>query len=568
KKVLQNQNREISNQKTELESIREELEACVLRRTAQLEESNRQLRENEARYRLLHETAFDGIIIADEDGRIIDCNPSAHEIFGCKETMPPNTRLIDLMPESYRERHVAGFTHFLKTGESRIQGRVVEVEGLRMDKTVFPLELIVKSFRVNDKTYFSGTIRDITEKKQAELENARIQAQLYHSQKMEAVGVLAGGVAHDFNNLLTTIRGYSDLLSMDDKLSEETRSDIDEIKKAAEKASSLTRQLLAFSRRQMFQPEWLDLNEIVASMDKMLSRLIGEDVQMITVPGNNLGNIKADKGQMEQVIMNLVVNARDAMPEGGTLTITTDEVTITEDDCQAFSYYRPGTFVRLTVEDSGAGMDADTVKMIFEPFFTTKETGRGTGLGLAVVYGIIKQHQGWINVYSEPGHGSTFKVYLPSFPDAEKEDIMEKINVEDLQGNGERILLVEDEEGVRQFAVRILLQNGYQAISAATIRDAVEIYQKESDTIHLLCSDVVLPDGRGVELAEQLTSRTPQLPVVLSSGYTRQRSQDQHIRDKGFLFLQKPYTMIELLAAIKEAFALQASPPCSGPGKP
>ncbi|MDY7041354.1 MAG: ATP-binding protein, partial [Chloroflexota bacterium] len=324
---------------------------------------------------------------------------------------------------------------------------------------------------------------------------------------------------------------------------------------AAARAASLTRQLLAFSRRQVLQPTVLNLNTVVSDMEKMLRRIIGEDIDLSTMLDLELGRVRADPGQIEQVIMNLAVNARDAMPQGGKIIIKTENVTLDESHVQVIPEARPGRFVCLSVVDTGIGMDKETASYIFEPFFSTKE--KGTGLGLAVVYGIVLQHEGWINVYSEPGLGSTFKVYLPAFSVAPKEGEITETPFsevsEELQGNGERILLVEDDEGISKYARRVLGENGYIVLAAADTKEALHIFEREKGQFDLVFSDVVLPDKSGVQLIELLLSRQPDLPVLLSSGYTDQKSQWTSIRERGIRFIQKPYSLYELLRAIRNA---------------
>lgn len=381
----------------------------------------------------------------------------------------------------------------------------------------------------------------------------RLEEQLLQAQKMQMVGRLAGGIAHDFNNLLTAITGYADLLLLRFDLNGLPRRDVEQIKKAAERATSLTGQLLALSRRQVLQPRVLDLNLLIADVNKLLERLIGEDVELVTVLAPGLRRVKADPGQLGQVIMNLAVNARDAMPEGGNLTIRTEDVTVDESYCHLIPEARPGKFVCLSVADTGSGIGKEIIEHIFEPFFSTKEDGKGTGLGLAVVYGIVKQHDGWINVYSEPGRGSVFKVYLPAFSIPPDEETEETISLPELQGSGEQILLVEDEEEVRKFAARALRENGYFVFEAATANEAINIYEREKGYFHLVFSDVVLPDGTGLELVDRLLSGRPQIRVLLSSGYTDEKLQRALIREKGFCFLRKPYGLADLLRAVREA---------------
>ncbi|MDZ7261146.1 MAG: PAS domain S-box protein, partial [candidate division KSB1 bacterium] len=393
---------------------------------------------------------------------------------------------------------------------------------------------------------------DITERKRAEEERAKLEEQLRQSQKIEAVGKLAGGVAHDFNNLLTAISGYTELLLSDLGPDHPMRADLGEIKKATDRAASLTHQLLAFSRRQPLQPKVLDLNALITNLYKMLQRLIGEDIELITILEPDLSRVKADPGQLEQVIMNLAVNARDAMPHGGHLTIKTQTVTLDNEACKLIPEARPGRFVCLSLEDTGIGMDKATLAQIFEPFFSTKAPGEGTGLGLSVVYGIVKQHEGWITVDSVPGQGSIFTVYLPAFSIETKEKTEDRIPLQKFQGRGERILLVEDEPVVREFTTRVLNENGYQVFEATSAQKAWDIFQQEKENFDLVFSDVVLPDKNGLQLVEQLLSRNPRLRVLLSSGYTDHKSQWPLIRERGFHFLQKPYLLTELLRAVRE----------------
>ncbi len=389
-------------------------------------------------------------------------------------------------------------------------------------------------------------VRDITERK-------RLEDQLRQTAKMEAIGQLAGGVAHDFNNLLTIITGYTELLLHHLDESFLYRKDLEEIKKAGDQATSLVRRLLAFSRRQVLQPKVLDLNIVISGTAKMLRRLIGEDIELETFLATQLAPVKVDPTQIEQIIINLVVNARDAMPQGGKLTLRTENVTLDEDFCRWIPELRPGRFVCLSIEDTGVGMDKEIIQHIFEPFFTTKEPGVGTGLGLSVVYGIVKQHEGWIDVSSKPGQGSTFKVYLPAFSVKLEDKTEERISLQEFQGRGERILLVEDEKGVLEFTKRVLGENGYIVSSATNAKEALDIFEKEKGRFHLVLSDVVLPDKSGLELVDELLKKNPELRILLCSGYTGKKSQWSIIRERGFRFLQKPYALADLLRAIRNA---------------
>ncbi|MBN2091370.1 PAS domain S-box protein [candidate division KSB1 bacterium] len=378
------------------------------------------------------------------------------------------------------------------------------------------------------------------------------QVQLLHSQKMEAIGRLAGGVAHDFNNLLTAITGYTELLIDSIPFEAPMQADLKEIKKAADRAAALTRQLLAFSRRQPLQTSITDLNNLVINMQKLLKRLLGEDIELITMLDPALARVKVDQGQIEQVLMNLAVNARDAMPEGGMLTIKTENIILEENSAEAIKYAHNGKFIRMSISDTGMGIEKNMLEKIFDPFFSTKGPGEGTGLGLSVVYGIIQQHEGWIHVTSESNQGAIFEIFLPAFSIEAESELEEKNILAELRGNGERILLIEDEEMIGKFATRILNQNGYLVFSATSFREAQELFMREQGNFDLIFSDVVLPDGSGLHLVEQLLLEKPNLKVLLSSGYTDQKSQWRQIRGRGFRFLQKPYVFTTLLEIIKE----------------
>ncbi len=400
---------------------------------------------------------------------------------------------------------------------------------------------------------FATNVQVILERKQAEEEKEKIYAQLLHAQKMEAIGTLAGGVAHDFNNLLTAIQGYTELSLIRVDKTSPLHGNLKHIHRASLRAASLTRQLLFLSRRQPMELTLLNINRTVDDLLKMLNRLIGEDIAINTNMETALWTVRADEGNIEQVIMNLVVNARDAMFHGGKLTIKTENVTLDEGSCKGIPEARPGKFVCLSVMDTGAGMDKEIIQHIFEPFFTTKEAGKGTGLGLSVVYGIIKQHEGWINVYSEDGQGSTFKVYLPASSIKLKDTTVETIPIQELQGSSERILLLEDEEGVRGFVTKTFRENGYVVFEAASAKKALDIFERENGRFHLVFSDIVLPDKSGLQLIDQLLSRKPGLPVLLSTSYTDAKSQWPVIRERGFKFLQKPYVLLDLLKTVREA---------------
>jgi PAS domain S-box-containing protein len=389
-----------------------------------------------------------------------------------------------------------------------------------------------------------GVSTEITERK-------RLEAQLLQSQKMEAVGQLAGGVAHDFNNILTAIVGYTDLLSAEFAPNDRHLEDLEEIRKAARRAAALTRQLLAFSRKQLLEPRVIDMNAIVQNMNKMLRSLVSENIDLRTVLAPSLASARADPNQVEQVIMNLAINARDAMPEGGTLTIETGNATLDETYAAHHVSVAPGEYVMLAVSDTGFGMDEDTQSRIFEPFFTTKPVGRGTGLGLSTVYGIVKQSGGNIWVYSEPGKGTTFKIYLPQV-DAPVEDVGKPVPAAVGRGGAETILVVEDDDQLRRLAHRALAGQGYIVLEAERGSTALDISRRHKARIDLLLTDVVMPDTNGRQLADALRSERPGLRVLFMSGYPDGAIAHHGMLDHGVAYLAKPFTTEAVSRKVRE----------------
>lgn len=518
----------------------------ILRDITGLKQTENTLRETQNYLENLIDYANAPIIVWDPEFRITRFNHAFERLTGYTAQEVIGKELSILFPEASRDEALTKIRLTLK-GEF---WESVEMPILCKGRDIKIALWNSANIYADDGKTLVATIAqgvDITERKQ-------LESQLLQSQKMEAIGQLAGGVAHDFNNLLTAILGYSELLEINLRGKEHTLlNHVKEIKKAVERAALLTHQLLAFSRKQPLQPKILDLNDLVIGTEKMLRRLIGEDIEMVTIFGKDLKCVKADPGQMEQVIMNLVVNARDAMPKGGKLTIKTENVTIDKNYCKVTSYAKPGKFVCLSTEDMGIGMDKKTIQRIFEPFFTTKESGKGTGLGLSTVYGIVKQHEGWINVYSEPGKGSVFKVYLPEVTLTEEKEKEETILLQEFHGKGERVLLVEDDEGIRKYVMNVLMENGYVVIETTSAEEALNIFEREDGNFHLVLSDVVLPGKSGLQLVDELLLRKPELRVILSSGYMDQKSQWPIIRERGFPFIQKPYTLANLLSAVRDA---------------
>ena len=424
--------------------------------------------------------------------------------------------------------------------------------------THFQNAIVTKDGAERMVAWSNTVIRDASGKATATLsigedvtDRTALEVQLRQAQKMEAVGRLAGGVAHDFNNLLTAIFGYSDLLGEELPVDSPAREDLKEIRTAATRAAALTRQLLAFSRQQVLQPVVLNMNDVLANLESMLQRVLGEDVELDTHKARDLGNVKADPGQLEQVIMNLAVNARDAMPTGGKLTLETSNVALSGEYAAAHRPVAPGDYIMLAVSDSGIGMDETVKTRLFEPFFTTKAVGAGTGLGLATVYGIVKQSGGYIWVYSEPGHGATFKVYLPRVQAPVEEVKQAPLPAVNLGGT-ETILLAEDEELLRPLARELLVRLGYRVIEATNAAEALDLARAHPEEIHLLVSDVVMPGQSGLQLARQLATERPDMKVLYMSGYTDEAIVRHGLLDPGTNFLQKPFTPNVLARKVRE----------------
>ena len=507
------------------------------------------LKVEEQRYRDLVENVNDLVQSVAPDGKIIFANHAWKEALGYTDRDIAGMNIFEVIHEDEQE-HCKDVFGSIMSGERTddVETKFVSKNGEVIDVKGTATCSFVKGKPVS--TY--GIFRNVTESKQAAQEKERLQQQLLQSQKMEAIGNLAGGVAHDFNNILTVIKGNTELGLMNLDKENPLFPDMMQVKEAADRAANLTRQLLLYGRRQPMDFTHLDMNETIRNLLKMLKRLIGEDIEIQTDLDEPVWPVKADAGNIEQVIMNISVNARDAMPDGGTLTYSTKNTKVDDAYVGMYTYARTGRFVCLSVEDTGTGMDKETREHIFEPFFTTKGVSEGTGLGMSVVYGIIKEHEGWVNLYSEPGKGTTFKVYLPASFTREKPKPITKDIEKHARGKGEKILLVEDEETVLVTTRKILEEMGYDITVAATAKEAAEIFDREKGSFDLLFTDTILPDVNGIELIDQLTEKKPDLKVLLSSGYAGEKVQRDIIQERKYPFVQKPYDMTELLALINQ----------------
>jgi two-component system cell cycle sensor histidine kinase/response regulator CckA len=508
----------------------------------------RQAAEARARLAAIVESSEDAILSTTLDGTITTWNRAAEMLYQYSTKEMVGRSVLQLVPIE----RIEDARNLL---ESAGDGRAVrQYETTRRRKDGVEIEVALTVSPVRDAT---GTVigvskiaRDLTLQRQIEATLRRTEEQFRHAQKMEAVGRLAGGVAHDFNNLLSVILSFASFARDDLQPGTALYLDIEQIEVAANRAAGLTRQLLAFSRQQVLQPCVLDLNRIIADMKSMLGRLLGEDVEVITCEAANLGRVLADQGQIEQVVMNLAVNARDAMPEGGKLTIETANVTVDLSHAGLHIGTVPGDYVRITISDTGFGMDEMTKARVFEPFFTTKERGKGTGLGLSTVFGIVEQSGGHIELSSEPGRGCTFSIYLPRThsvaPVVTSAGLPKKLT------GAETILLVEDEAQVRAAAGTILRRNGYDVLEASNGSEALLTSKDRAGVIHLLLTDVVMPRMGGRRLAEQIAAARPNTKVLYVSGYTDDSIVRQGVLDAGLAFLQKPFTPETLLNKVRE----------------
>jgi PAS domain S-box-containing protein len=481
----------------------------------------------------LLESASQAIISIDKTGKIVLANPRTEEMFGYTREELLDHGIELLLPDAKRGAHARQRTDYFARPHVRPMGIGMELAGRRKDGAEFPVEVSLSYVDIEEGTFAIAFVSDISQRKS-------LEEQLQHAQKMEAVGRLAGGVAHDFNNMLTVISGYNRMLLDELSPKDPLREYVEEALTAADRAADLTNQLLTFSRRQITQPRVVNVNTVIRNSEKMLRRLIGEDIELAFRLSDEAGNIKVDPGHLEQAVVNLAVNSRDAMPLGGRLTVETANVHLDENYARSHVGVKPGEFVMIAVSDNGTGMDAGTRQRIFEPFFTTKEKGKGTGLGLATVYGIVKQAGGDIWVYSEVGQGTTFKLYFPRVAEQSAEETT--AHTPAAAATQETVLVVEDEQAVRDLTVKMLEKLGYRILTAASGAEAIEISRTHAGPIALLLTDVVMPNMSGRQLADALRPQRPDMKVLFLSGYTEDTIVNHGVLDPTVQFLPKPFS--------------------------
>lgn len=499
------------------------------------------LRRSEEKYRTLFEESKDVVFISSSEGRFLDINAAGMELFGyfSKEELLK----VDMARDIYEDP--AEGKAFQQQLEDKGFVKDHEIQMVKRDGA--RLHVLVTATAETDESgniiTYRGILHDMTE-------HRILEQQLLRAQRMESIGRLAGGVAHDFNNFLTAVVGYIDMAMMELGEDSEACNDLAEARRAAERAANLTRQLLLFSRRETMDLKPVSLNAVISDLLKMLSQLLGEKYEVLVNTDRDLWPARADIGHLEQVLMNLCVNARDAMPDGGTITIKTVNASINKKYSELHSGACAGKFVHLSVTDTGVGMDDETISHIFEPFFSTKEAREGTGLGLSVVYGIVNQHGGWVEVNSAPNAGSTFDIFIPAIAAESEEAGDVSPTPEELGGHGEKILLVEDEEAIRGLALKVLEKNAYKVVGAGNAHEAMALYHEDGGDFQLVFSDVVLPGDDGISLVERILSENPGIGVLLTSSYSEE-SDWEKIHKQGYSFLQKPYSSHDLLKAIR-----------------
>ena len=512
-------------------------------------QTDEELRQSEERYRTILESIEDAYFEVNLSGKLTFFSNSLCKIIGLSRDELMGLKNREYMDEDTAKRANEIYVKVFETAKP-FKGFEYQIQRGHVKKYVTTsVSLLLDS--KNKPIGFRGILSDITNQKKNEKEKVKLQEQLKQAQKMESIGRLAGGVAHDYNNALTAIMGFTDLAIMDADPTGPLHADLCQVLKAGKRAKDITRQLLAFARKQTIAPKVLDLNENVESMLKMLRRLIGEDIDLVWLPGKNLLNVKMDPSQIDQILVNLCVNARDAIEGVGKITIETGTMVFDSAYCADHAGFMPGEFIMLAVSDNGCGMDKAILDNIFEPFFTTKTIDKGTGLGLATIYGIVKQNNGFINVYSEPGNGTTIKIYLPQH-EGKAVEIQEGITGTIPQGHGETILVVEDDLSILKLAQKILEGLNYNVLIADKPKEAMKIAKEHTDKIHLLISDVIMPEMNGRELSEYLQSFYPDLKCIFMSGYTANTIAHHGVLDEGMHFVQKPFSKKDLATIIRK----------------
>ncbi len=533
----------------ELKMLQLEKEAKALR------ESEDALRRSEKKYRRLLESMADGFVSVDMQGNVVEHNEAYRKMLGYSEEELSRMTYMDLTPEKWHAFEQDIVNNQVLTAKS---SEVYEKEYQRKNGEIFPVEL--RTFLVHDdsdgKAGMWAVVRDISERKRAEQEREKLQAQLVQSQKMETVGRLAGGIAHDFNNMLAIIFIAHALIKERLSANDPIQQHLNEIEYAACRSRDITRQLLAFSRKQIIDPKPCNLNALIADMQKTLARLVGEDIELRFFPQHRLGQIMIDPSQVDQILLNLAVNARDAMPHGGKIAIETANADFDDAYCENYHGFKPGGYVCLMFNDNGAGMDKETLAHIFEPFFTTKETRKGTGLGLATIYGIVKQNNGFINAYSEVGLGTSFKIYLPRIAEAATEEVTQHESAAVPHGN-ESILVVEDDEFLCQAITLILEHLGYSVTAAASPAESLEKVKQAKTRFDLLFTDIVMPGMNGAQLRDSISALRPEIKVLFMSGYTSDAIVHRGVLDEGVNFIQKPFSAEGLARKIREVLDRQ-----------
>ncbi len=490
----------------------------------------------------LLESASQAIISTDQNGKIVLANRQTEEMFGYLREELVGSSIEMLLPEAKRDAHTQMRAEYMHGPCVRPMGCGLELSARRKDGSQFPVEVGLSHIETTDGIFAIAFVSDMSQRK-------RLEQQLLLAQKMEAVGRLAGGVAHDFNNMLTVISGYGSMVLEKLHSQDPLRSHVEEIIAATTRAGALTGQLLAFSRQQHMRPQVISLNALITNTERMLRRLIREDVVLELILQDELRSVTADPHQIEQAIVNLVVNARDAMPEGGRITVETANVSLDESYARTHIGVQPGEFAMIAVSDTGDGMNAEVLRRIFEPFFTTKEQGKGVGLGLAMVYGMVKQTGGDIWVYSEPGRGTTLKLYFPIAADPVAAS--PSVTPQPMERGDETILFVEDDSSVRSVTVKMLKQLGYLVLAAGSGEEAVEMSSAHCGTIALLLTDVVMPNMNGCRLADELAVTRPDMKVLYLSGYTENVAIQKGIVDGNAPFLAKPFSRDALATTIR-----------------